>query len=138
MTGRILVCRCCGEPLTIVCPNHGSDYGGVIVPDHREHLSVLELRPGTIRERLFLALPADTDPPHEPIDQFAGRIEALTRGPATAQVRLALPGGLPLRAAVNAEAAEALGLAVGQEALAMVKASEVVLVQDLVTLNLIL
>ena len=74
MTVRILVCRCCGEPLTIVCPNHGSDYGGVIVPDHREHLSVLELRPGTIRERLFLALPADTDPPHEPIDQFADRI----------------------------------------------------------------
>jgi molybdate transport system regulatory protein len=63
-------------------------------------------------------------------NQFAGRIEALTRGPATVQVRLSLPGGLPLRAALNAEAAEALGLAVGQEALAMVKASEVVLVQD--------
>jgi len=41
-----------------------------------------------------------------------------------------LPGGLPLRAALNAEAAEALGLVEGQEALAMVKASEVVLVQD--------
>ena len=74
MTGRILVCRCCGEPLQVVCPTHGAQVGGTIVPDHREHLSVLALRPGTIRERLFLALPAATDPPHEPIDQLADRI----------------------------------------------------------------
>ena len=63
-------------------------------------------------------------------NQFAGRIEALTLGPSTVQLRLALPGGLPLRAAINAEAAVALDLRPGQEALAMVKASEVVLVQD--------
>lgn len=63
-------------------------------------------------------------------NQFAGRIDALTLGPSTVQVRLTLAGGLPLRAAVNAEAAAALQLQVGQEALAMVKASEVVLVQD--------
>jgi DNA-binding transcriptional ArsR family regulator len=74
MTGRILVCKCCGEPLKIVCPNHGSDYGGVIVPDHREHIGIRSLRPGTVRERLFLALPADTDPRHGPIDQLAERL----------------------------------------------------------------
>ncbi len=63
-------------------------------------------------------------------NQFVGRIAALTQGPSTVQVRLELPGGLPLRAAINAEAAAALDLQIGQEALAMVKASEVVLVQD--------
>lgn len=63
-------------------------------------------------------------------NQFAGRIAALQIGPSTVQVRLELPGGLPLRAALNAEAAAALKLEVGQEALALVKASEIMLVQD--------
>jgi uncharacterized Zn finger protein (UPF0148 family) len=25
-TGRILTCKCCGEPLRIVCPNHGTEH----------------------------------------------------------------------------------------------------------------
>lgn len=63
-------------------------------------------------------------------NQFAGRIHALRRGPASTLVTLDLGDGLALRAALSSEAAEALALHEGQEAVALVKASEVVLVGD--------
>lgn len=64
-------------------------------------------------------------------NQFSGHISAVRPGPSTWQVRLALAGGGPeISASLTAEAAEELGVAVGQQALALVKASEVVLVSD--------
>jgi len=63
-------------------------------------------------------------------NQFAGTVSAVIAGPATAQVRLAVPGGLEITAAISAAAAKELGVKKGREAIALVKASEVVLVTD--------
>lgn len=63
-------------------------------------------------------------------NQFAGQVSAVNAGPATTTVRVALPGGATITASLTAAAAEELGVQIGQEALALVKASEVVLVTD--------
>ena len=63
-------------------------------------------------------------------NQFAGTITAVQEGPATAQVTLAVSGGHEITAALTAEAARRLRCRPGQEAIALVKASEVVLVTD--------
>ncbi len=63
-------------------------------------------------------------------NQFAGTVTTVQRGPATVHVTLALPGGQALTATLTAAAAEPLTLAAGQEAVALVKSSEVVLVTD--------
>lgn len=63
-------------------------------------------------------------------NQFSGQVSAVNTGPATTAVRVALPGGGEVTASLTTAAAEELGVKVGQEALALVKASEVVLVTD--------
>lgn len=63
-------------------------------------------------------------------NQFAGTIGAVQPGPATAQVTLTLPGGHEITASMTRAAFDRLGCRVGQEAIALVKASEVVLVTD--------
>jgi molybdate transport system regulatory protein len=63
-------------------------------------------------------------------NQFAGTITALLKGPATAQVTLVLAGGQQICAAISAAACARLQCKKGQEAIALVKASEVVLVTD--------
>jgi molybdate transport system regulatory protein len=63
-------------------------------------------------------------------NQFAGTVAALTLGPVTAQVTLALRGGGEITATLTTAAAKRLKLARGKEALALIKASEVVLVTD--------
>jgi molybdate transport system regulatory protein len=64
-------------------------------------------------------------------NQFTGRISAVQPGPATTLVRVTLAGGDPdITACLTTPAAEELGVAVGQDALALVKSSEVVLVTD--------
>ena len=63
-------------------------------------------------------------------NQFAGTITAVHKGPSTAQVTLAVAGGQEIAAAISAAAAERLRCRRGQEAIALVKASEVVLVTD--------
>jgi hypothetical protein len=73
-TGKILVCRCCGEPLRVVCPTHGTDFGGTIVPDHRAGIPARLLRPGTVRERIYFALPGPGDPPHGSHQEMADRL----------------------------------------------------------------
>lgn len=64
-------------------------------------------------------------------NQFAGRISRHQSGPGTTLVTLDIGHGQQLCAAVTADMAESLGLAEGREAIALVKASEVVLVTDL-------
>jgi molybdate transport system regulatory protein len=63
-------------------------------------------------------------------NQFAGVIVALEKGPATTQATLDVGGGHEITASVTTAAATRLKLKKGQEALALVKSSEVVLVTD--------
>ena len=56
-------------------------------------------------------------------NQFFGRVQAVEQGPLLDQVLLALPGGRLLRASVTPESTRGLGLAPGQELVALVKAS---------------
>jgi molybdate transport system regulatory protein len=63
-------------------------------------------------------------------NQFAGKISSVNKGPVTAQVTVTTDAGIDITASMTSAAAERLGVAVGQEALALVKSSEVVLVTD--------
>jgi molybdate transport system regulatory protein len=63
-------------------------------------------------------------------NQFFGRIAAVNPGPTTTSVRVALDGGQELTVSLTTQAAQELKVRTGKEALALVKASEVVLVTD--------
>ncbi|OLL27844.1 molybdenum-dependent transcriptional regulator [Burkholderia sp. SRS-W-2-2016] len=63
-------------------------------------------------------------------NQFYGKVSALTRGSVNDEVSLALPGGQTIVAVVTHESTEALGLAEGVAAFALIKASWVVLLVD--------
>lgn len=63
-------------------------------------------------------------------NQFAGTVSAVEMGPVTTQATVELPGGQCVTATLTTSAAKRLKLWVGSEAIALVKASEVVLVTD--------
>ncbi len=63
-------------------------------------------------------------------NQFAGTIAAVEIGPVSAEVTIALKAGGEIAATLTSAAARRLKLKKGQEALALVKASAVVLVGD--------
>lgn len=63
-------------------------------------------------------------------NQFAGRVVALDKGPATTHVTLDIVGGAQITAALSTASATRLKLKKGSEAIALLKASEVVLVAD--------
>ena len=63
-------------------------------------------------------------------NQFAGVITTIRKDDTSAQVTVGLAGGVEVTATLTAAAAERLKLRKGQEAIALVKASEVVLVTD--------
>jgi molybdate transport system regulatory protein len=63
-------------------------------------------------------------------NQFVGIVSALDIGPVSAEVSLALKSGDVITATLTAAAARRLKLKKGQEAMALVKASSVVLVSD--------
>jgi len=63
-------------------------------------------------------------------NQFAGTVKAVEAGPVSAQVTLALTTGGEITATLTSDAARRLKLKKGQEALALVKASAIVLVTD--------
>jgi molybdate transport system regulatory protein len=63
-------------------------------------------------------------------NQFAGTIAQIKKGPNTTQITLAIGGGLEIAAALTTASAERLALRKGGEAIALVKASEVVVVTD--------
>ncbi|NVI05980.1 TOBE domain-containing protein [Paraburkholderia youngii] len=60
-------------------------------------------------------------------NQFYGTVSAIERGTVNDEVSLALPGGHTIVAVLTHESTEALGLAVGVAAFALIKASWVVL-----------
>jgi molybdate transport system regulatory protein len=62
---------------------------------------------------------------------FAGRVTAITQGAVNAEVTLILKGGIPLTAIVTNGAIGNLGLKVGTEAYAIVKASSIIIGTDL-------
>lgn len=61
---------------------------------------------------------------------FKGTVERIQEGAVNAEVVLTLSGGEPLVAVVTMESVKSLGLAVGKEAVALVKAPWVVLMTD--------
>ncbi|MGT2475034.1 TOBE domain-containing protein [Paraburkholderia terrae] len=63
-------------------------------------------------------------------NQWYGKVSAIQRGTVNDEVSLALPGGQSVVAVVTHESTETLGLVVGGEAVALVKASSVLLVAD--------
>ncbi len=63
-------------------------------------------------------------------NQFAGVVSALDIGPVSAEVTIALKSGETITATLTSAAARRLKLKKGKEALALVKASSVVLVGD--------
>jgi molybdate transport system regulatory protein len=63
-------------------------------------------------------------------NQFAGTVTAVEAGPISAQVTIALKAGGEITATLTSAAAKRLKLKKGKEALALVKASAIVLVTD--------
>lgn len=63
-------------------------------------------------------------------NQLAGTVGTVEIGPVTAQATITLAGGQTVTATMTSAAAQRLGLKAGQAALALVKASAVVLVTD--------
>ncbi len=63
-------------------------------------------------------------------NQFAGTVSSVEVGPVSAEVSLALQSGLEITATMTAAAAKRLKLKKGKEAIALIKASAVVLVTD--------
>jgi molybdopterin-binding protein len=59
-----------------------------------------------------------------------GRVIEVKKGATTAHVRLELPGGAVITASITNEAVEELRLAPGDEAYAVIKASDVMVARD--------
>jgi molybdopterin-binding protein len=58
-------------------------------------------------------------------NQLTGRIVAVTKGQTTAHVRIDIGNGIVVTSSITNEAVDDLGLAVGDEAVAVIKASDV-------------
>jgi len=57
---------------------------------------------------------------------LCGTVSEVTKGQTTARVKITLPGGSVITASITNEAVDALELKVGDEASAIVKASDVI------------
>jgi molybdopterin-binding protein len=58
-------------------------------------------------------------------NQLKGKITAVTKGATTAHVRIDIGGGVIVTSSITNEAVDELGLKVGDEAIAVIKASDV-------------
>jgi molybdopterin-binding protein len=61
---------------------------------------------------------------------LSGKVLEVKKGATTAHVRLELPGGGTITASITNEAVEELGLKAGDQAYAVVKASDVMIGKD--------
>lgn len=100
-----------------------------IQEEHRKFLNNLESRLGDSEglyqflRRISMKVSAR--------NTFAGTVSNITKGAVNAEVTLSLKGGVPLVAVVTNGAIDNLGLKVGAEAYAIVKASSVIIGTDL-------
>ena len=100
-----------------------------IQEEHRKFLDNLESRLGDTESlyqflrRISMKVSAR--------NTFAGSVTAITQGAVNAEVTLSLKGGIPLTATVTNGAIANLGLKVGAEAYAIIKASSVIIGTDL-------
>jgi len=63
-------------------------------------------------------------------NQFPGTIREIIKGPVSAEVTIEVASGIRVVAVISARSADALGLAVGKRAYALIKASSVVVAVD--------
>lgn len=63
-------------------------------------------------------------------NQFVGTVKELTKGPVSAEVVIEVAPGVIVVAVISTRSAEALQLAVGKRAYALVKASSVLVAVD--------
>jgi molybdopterin-binding protein len=61
---------------------------------------------------------------------LSGKVVALTKGATTAHVKIEIAAGAVVTASITNEAVDALGLAVGKKASAVIKASDVMVAID--------
>ncbi|WP_374510294.1 molybdopterin-binding protein [Niveibacterium sp.] len=61
---------------------------------------------------------------------FEGKVTALSSGPVSAEVEVVTPGGDRLIATITQGSVQALGLAVGKPVVALIKASNVMIMTD--------
>jgi molybdopterin-binding protein len=59
-----------------------------------------------------------------------GKVKAITHGAVNSEVIIALPGGAEVVSIITKHSAESLGLAVGKEVYAVIKASSVMVAVD--------
>jgi molybdate transport system regulatory protein len=100
-----------------------------IQEEHRKFLNNLDVRLGDTASlyqflrRISMKVSAR--------NTFAGSVTAITKGAVNAEVTLSLKGGVPLTAVVTNGAIDNLGLKIGAEAYAIIKASSVIIGTDL-------
>ena len=63
-------------------------------------------------------------------NQFRGTIRDIMRGPVSAEIAIEIAPGIRIVAVISSRSADGLGLAVGKEAYALVKASNVIVAVD--------
>lgn len=63
-------------------------------------------------------------------NQWSGKVAKITKGPVSTEVTLTVAPGIDVVAVISTTSADALGLAVGKSATAMVKASSVLVAID--------
>jgi molybdate transport system regulatory protein len=63
-------------------------------------------------------------------NQLDATVDTVTHGEVMSTVRVTLPGGQHITAAITKDAAEALGFAVGDEVVVVIKSTEVMLAKE--------
>jgi len=63
-------------------------------------------------------------------NQFAGTIREIVKGPVSAEVSIEVAPGMRVVAVISARSADALGLAVGKPAYALIKSNSVIVAVD--------
>jgi molybdopterin-binding protein len=63
-------------------------------------------------------------------NQLKGRVVAVHKGTTTAHVRIDIGGGVVVTSSITNEAVDELGLKTGDEAYAVIKASDVMVAKD--------
>jgi len=64
-------------------------------------------------------------------NQLKGRVTSVTLGAVMAEVRIELPGGQEIVSAITRGAAEGLRLQAGDEVVAIIKATEIIVGKDM-------